>query len=66
MVGSRSYALIVLLYDNRADVAYWVIKSKGLRLETLAEQYEIIWEDAENYEVIARMAGPKPVVTVEE
>ena len=66
MVGSRSHALIVLLYDNRADVAYWVIKSKGLRLETLAEQYEIIWEDAENYEVIARMAGPKPTVTIEE
>ena len=66
MVGSRSHALIVLLYDNIADVAYWVIKSKGLRLETLAEQYEVIWEDATNYEVIARMAGPKPVVTVEE
>ena len=66
MVGSRSSTLIVLLYDNRADVAYWVIKSKGMRLETLAEQYEIIWEDAENYEVIARMAGRKPTVTIEE
>ena len=50
MVGSRSSALIVLLYDNRADLAYWVIKSKGLHLETLAEQYEIIWEDAEKVE----------------
>ena len=66
MAGSNSKSLLVLLYDNRNDLAYWVIKSKGMRLETLTEQYEVIWEDAQNYEVIAKLAGPEPVVFIEE
>ena len=66
MAGSKTASILVLLYDNRADVAYWVIKSKGLRMEDATTQYEVIWEDASNYEVIAKLAGPKPVVLSEE
>ena len=66
MAGSKTLASIVLVYNNKDDKAYWVYTSVGTKLEELETVWEVIPQDASNYQVLADMAGPKPVILVEE
>lgn len=66
MSNSRTLVPFVLVYDNMQDVAHWLILSVANRLRYGTNRWEIIQVGAENYEVIAKLAGPKPVVLAEE
>jgi len=67
MAGSKSEATLVLLYDVLEDKATWAIKSAALRAEAARPwQYYVVWDDDPNYSAIAKLAGPKPQVLVEE
>lgn len=64
MAHSTTEATQVLLYNTMTDRARWVIKSQAHRMQAVDPFLEIIDEDADNFEVIARLAGPKPRIVV--
>lgn len=67
MAGSKSEAPLVILYDMVEDKATWAVKSYARRTEeAFPNTYQVIWEDDPSYEAIAKLAGPKPVLMVEE
>lgn len=67
MAGSKSEVSLVLLYNMRDDEATWAVKSVARRAEQALETvYQIIWEDDPSYELLAKQAGPKPTLLVEE
>lgn len=66
MAGSKTTINFHLVYDNQEDKAYWVLYSTASFLQERGLRYELIDTDAVNYEVVAKLAGPKPEVLVEE
>lgn len=67
MPGSKTLAVFHLVYDCINDKAYWSLWSAA-RVISEAQPYrwEIVDPDSPNYEVVSKMAGPKPEVLVEE
>lgn len=67
MPGSKTVADLELIYDALYDKAYWVLRSVSRTLEnSQSHRWEVIEEGFSNYEVVSKLAGPKPVVLVEE
>lgn len=67
MAGSKAVVTFYLLYDALNDAAYWALNSDCTKLELAQPQrWSVIEVGQENYEVISKMAGPKPEVLVEE
>ena len=67
MAGSKSESLLVLLYDTQEDKASWAIKSYAMLVDNATYgRYQVIWENAPNYNAVAALAGNKPSLVVEE